>query len=191
MKKKILVAILCVVMMTIGGLATWAYFTDTAGVENTFTVGNVDIMLDEAITDEDGIVQNGRTEEGNEYHLVPAHVYAKDPTVTIFKNSDDCYVYVKLENGLKDIVAETTIEAQMQANGWSLLEDNIYVYNSVVEKSAADQKLPVFENFKIKEEVTNTDIALYKDAKIVVTAYAVQKDTFANAEAAWNATYGK
>ncbi len=92
MKKKTLIAIICVLMLAMGSLATLAYFTDKDKVTNTFTVGKVEINLDEAKVDENGNATNIREEVGNEYHLIPGHVYDKDPTLTVLKDSEECYV---------------------------------------------------------------------------------------------------
>ena len=85
--RKVLLALSCMltlVAVTVG--ATLAYLTDTAEVVNTFTVGNVQIDLNE--TDVDG--KNGTKE--NDYHLVPGATYVKDPTVTVKANSEPAYV---------------------------------------------------------------------------------------------------
>lgn len=92
MKKKILALCLVVALMAtaIAG-ATLAYFSDTTNVvNNTFTVGDVDIKLDEEdITKDD----DSRTEEGNKYeNIYPGQTVTKDPTVTFVKDSRDCYV---------------------------------------------------------------------------------------------------
>ena len=67
MKKKIIAICLCAALLAIaivGG--TLAYFTDTKTAENTFTMGNVRIVLDEADV-------NGGTERvaQNEYEVYP------------------------------------------------------------------------------------------------------------------------
>ena len=70
MKKKILVACLCVALavLTIAG-TTLAYLTATTeSVTNTFTVGNIDITLAETKTD---------------FKMVPGSTIAKDPMVTV------------------------------------------------------------------------------------------------------------
>ena len=47
--KKAIIAALCAVMLVVGSVAgTMAYLTSTDEVVNTFTVGNVQIKLDEA-----------------------------------------------------------------------------------------------------------------------------------------------
>lgn len=101
MKKKIVTLCLSaalVATLLIGG--TLAYFTDsTQVVENTFTVGNVDITLDEAKvefdeTTEEYVAQEDRTEAGVQYkEIFPGAVLPKDPTITV-KNTGNEKAYI-------------------------------------------------------------------------------------------------
>ena len=97
MLRKVLVT-MCSAVLLVGATVgvTVAYLTSTTQVvKNTFTIGNVAITLDEALVDEYGEKQGEeRTEDGNEYRLVPKHTYVKDPTVTVKKDSDEAYVRV-------------------------------------------------------------------------------------------------
>lgn len=184
-KTKALVLSLCAVLLVVTTVfATMAYLTSNDSVENTFTVGNVKITLDEAKVNTDGTVVTGQGAarvKANTYKLIPGHSYTKDPTVHVDSGSEDCWVFVKLENGLKTIIADTTIEAQITANGWTLIDstNNIYAYNNAV---SAGTDIPVFGSFTLKGDA---DVADYTTAKIKVTAYAIQKDGFATAQAAW------
>ena len=95
MKKKILSLTLVVCLLAIAVVGgTLAYFTDTDNeVTNTFTVGNVQIKLDETVVDVYGdATTGGRVEEGNAYKLIPGHTYTKDPMVTVEANSEESYV---------------------------------------------------------------------------------------------------
>lgn len=184
------------VCVTVG--ATVAYLTSTKTVTNTFTVGKVDIVLDEADVKPDGTYETNKDARvtENEYHLVPGHTYIKDPVVHVAANSEDCWLFVKLENDLKDIIDTTTIENQITAKGWTVLDaDNgIYAYNTKVTKSSTIQNFPVFDNFKLKNDADVSGYVTDKTAddpvEIKVTAYAVQADGFTSAQAAWTATYG-
>lgn len=86
------------VCVTVG--ATVAYLTSTDEVNNTFTVGSVDITLDEAAIKQDETTKNWVEDadadrvDGNKYHLLPGITYAKDPTVTVTKGSEKAYVRV-------------------------------------------------------------------------------------------------
>lgn len=86
--KKVLLLVLCAVLLVGASVAgTVAYLTDKEDVTNTFTVGNIDIKLDEANT-----AANDRTEEGNAYHLLPNQTYTKDPTVWVKEGSEEAYI---------------------------------------------------------------------------------------------------
>lgn len=179
--KKILALALCAVLLVCGSvLGTMAYLTSQDAVINTFTVGNVAITLDEAPVDANGDATDGDRVQANEYKLLPGHEYDKDPIIHVDPKSEACWLFVKVENGISAIEAETTIAAQMAANGWTPIEEgsNIYAYKEIV---AGGTDVPVFATFKIKGDAVVAD---YTTAKIVVTAYAVQADGFATAAAA-------
>lgn len=191
MKKtsKALLLLLCAVLLVVGSVAgTLAYLTSYGEVTNTFTVGKVAITLDEAKVDEYGVAEEGadRVQE-NEYKLIPGRTYVKDPIVHVDSKSENCFLYVKVENNIVGIEAETTIAAQLAANGWTAIEEgsNVYYYKDVC---GAGFNIPTFTQFKIREDVS--DLSAYEGLTIVVTAYAVQHDGFANAVAAWEATIG-
>lgn len=97
--KKLLILVSVMTILAVGLFSTLAYLTDQESVTNTFTVGQVDIALDETLVDENGnpVDEDGdgipdKTEEGNDYHLVPGQTYLKDPTVTVAKGSEESYV---------------------------------------------------------------------------------------------------
>ena len=196
-KKKVLMLVLCGVLLVGASiLGTMAYLTSQDQVNNTFTVGDVAITLDESKVNANGEKEGQTRVKQNTYHLMPGHSYTKDPIVHITAGSDKSFVFVKLENGLKDIVADKTIEAQIIANGWEQLKDKQNkdvpgVYYRSVEKSATATDLTVFESFKVKDDVGNTTLKNYANAKITVTAYAVQADGFDNAADAWSSTFGE
>lgn len=189
-KTKALVTALCAVLLVVASvMGTMAYLTSQDTVKNTFTVGNVKITLDEKDVDNDQNTADNVTlptgevrDKANKYHLIPGHTYVKDPTVHVDANSESCWLFVKLENGLKDIVDTKTIEAQMAENGWTVLDaaNNIYAYKDIV---AAGANKVVFESFKLKGDA---EVARYANANITVTAYAVQADGLATAQAAWD-----
>jgi len=91
--KKVLLLVLCAVLLVGASvMGTLAYLTSQDDVVNTFTVGKVEIKLDEAPVDDDGKKTEGARVQSNEYHLQPGLTYDKDPMVTVIKNSEDCYV---------------------------------------------------------------------------------------------------
>lgn len=188
-KTKALVLALCAVLLVVTTVfVTMAFLTSEDSVQNTFTVGEVTISLDELDVDEDDLLTDNKeyTKDGitttrdkaNEYKLIPGKTYTKDPTIHVGAKSEPCYLFVKVENGLENAEADgnTTIAAQMTANGWTALdgETNIYVYNQIVSKNT---DVVVFSSFTIDGE---TVVANFKDAKINVTAYAIQAEGFEN-----------
>ena len=214
--KKIVALLLCaVLLMAASAAGTLAYLTAKDTVTNTFTVGSVSFdsenALDESDVNEYGeqlyVSQVGgepvvkddvnatetlapRVKE-NEYKLIPGHTYTKDPIIHILAGSEDCYLFVKVENGIAAIEdnSTNTIAAQLAANGWvSLVVDgetvaNVYCKVDPVETEAdKNNDIKIFESFKI---ATNADVSTYGNAEIVITAYAVQADGFDSAAAAW------
>ncbi|MGN1413016.1 MAG: SipW-dependent-type signal peptide-containing protein [Anaerovoracaceae bacterium] len=186
-KKTILMLACAVMLVLVSVMGTMAYLTSTDIVTNTFTVGKVAITLDEAKVDTDGIVVTGSGAgrvKANSYKLMPGHEYTKDPTIHVSSDSEESWLFVKVENGISAIEdTASTIAAQMAAKGWTPVngETNVYAYNT---KVTANAEIKVFEKFKIAGDAATSN---YANAQIKVTAYAVQADTFATAEAAWAA----
>ena len=206
MKKfwKALALVGCALLLVVASVAgTYAILTSkTATVSNTFTAGNVSISLKETKVDEYGkpvspaatIVAglDGIT-DGNKYKLIPNHTYKKDPTIVVAEGSEDCYLFVKVENGISEIEAagDTTIAKQLEANGWVALDGVTNVYYKAA-KAAAGDEVAIFTSFTIKQDAV---VSSYTSANINITAYAAQADgfdistnTFAvNAKNAWSA----
>ena len=214
-KHKALLLSMCAVLLVAASVfETIAYLTDTEAVTNTFTVGSVGLSIDEADVKPDGTLDTNDRVPENEYHLLPGHTYIKDPTIYIDADSENCYLFVKVENGIEDIETTAkgkTIVAQMEARGWVVVDGatDIYVlakgegepnFKYTVSKGA---EVEVFAEFTIDgDKVVNVpkgetvpkgklDLTAYAEATVKVTAYAVQADGFDNSLAAWAATFGK
>lgn len=185
MKKALLVVLALVLVAALSVGLTMAYLTSQDSVTNTFTVGNVAITLDETDTDNDDNTSDNVTvgsitrDKANSYKLIPGKEYKKDPTIHVAAGSEECWLFVKVENGLAGAEADgdTTIASQLSDNNWTLVngQTNIYAYNT---KVSAGQDKVVFEKFKL---AGNANVASYGSAKIKVTAYAVQADGFTTA----------
>ena len=196
-KSKALLLTLCAVLLvTASMLGTMAFLTSTDEVKNTFTVGQVKITLDEAKVDENGKPVEGvaRVAE-NSYKLLPGHTYTKDPTIHVDAVSEDSWIFVKVENGIAAFEAATSTEEngyksisdQITANGWTALNGVANVYYKPYTKSDTGSDLIVFSNFKIADTANDVQGWATLNATVNITAYAVQKDGFATAEAAWAA----
>lgn len=209
MKKKILVACLCVALavLTIAG-TTLAYLTANDTVTNTFTVGNVQIKLDEAKANADGsLVPDADRVQANSYKLIPGHTYNKDPMVTVLSGSESSYIKMTVT-----FTKAAELDAIFKPNGAPLTdifdgydsanwiykgnkEDTAnntrtyeFWYKEAVEAPAADVALDaLFDSITVPGTITNAQLATIAGMTITVNAYAIQADGFDTADAAWAA----
>lgn len=88
--KKALAALLAFVMVLFSLVSgTLAYFTDvTEEKENVFTIGKVDISLDEPHWDPDN---------HGAHIIMPSKKIDKDPTITVDSKSQDCWAFLKVD----------------------------------------------------------------------------------------------
>ena len=186
-RTKALLLVMCAVLLVVTTvMATLAFLTSqTEVVKNTFTVGKVEITLDEAKVTEYGVKDGDTRVLENTYKLMPGHTYVKDPTIHVKKGSEACYLFVKITDEIAAIQDVATVVAQLEANGWvSAGVENVYYYNKTVDArdATADIDVKVFQSFKVKGDA---DVAAYNGKTITVQAYAVQADGFTYASDAW------
>ena len=206
-RSKALLLTLCAVVLVIATVfGTMAYLTSTDEVQNTFTVGQVKITLDEAKANPDGsLVANADRVKANSYKLLPGHTYNKDPMVTVLKGSEPSYVKMTVTfskaNELDAIFAPdganlTSIFNGYNATNWigkgntkdAAANTRTYEfwYKETVDAPDADVALDaLFDSITVPGEITNEQLATIEGMTITVNAYAIQADGFANAEAAW------
>ncbi len=189
-KKALLMSVCAVALVVASVMGTMAYLqAETGPITNTMTVGKVAITLDESKVNLDGTVVDGAAPvTQNDYKLVPGQTYTKDPEVHVTAGSENCYLFVEVVNEIAAIEKSgaTTIAEQMAAKGWTKIGDtNVYYHNAVAK---AGDDVPVFDSFTISNDVN--DLQPYDGKTITVKAYAVQAEGFADAVAAWNATFG-
>ena len=198
MKKKIislcLVAALAVV--AIAG-ASLAYFTDKDAKTNTFTLGNVDIELNEEKWEEP-------------IAAVPDVEYAKDPVVTNIGEND---AWIRVDVTLSDAAAFTAAAAKHQITDlatifaghdetkWTLAGTPVYddeantltysyYYNTVLAVDKSTEAL--FTSVTIPAEFDNEDMKeIVADFTIDVTAHAIQTADSYNTVADAFAKYSK
>ena len=208
-KSKVLITALCAVLLvTVSVLGTLAYLTSQDEVVNTFTVGKVNISLDETAVNADGteIAGADRVKENN-YHLIPGQTYIKDPTLTVKAKSEDSYVRMLLTLNCADEFDAiytpdkadlTTIFNGYDATNWiyeTVTRDTAkntityeFRYKEVVAKSATDTKLDaLFDSITVPSAFDSKDMKSIADLKITVVGHAIQATGFANAESAWTA----
>lgn len=201
-RSKALLLILCAMLLLIASaLGTVAYLTVQDTVTNTFSVGKVDATLIEGSAGKRSMRarSTGAPVDENDHILMPGHTYTKDHTIHVDAVSEDSYIFVKVENGIVSYEAASsaeeggyrTIADQITDNGWTALESAADVYYREYTKSSTGSDFAVFDTFKIADNANDAESWGGCDAQVAVTAYAVQKDGFDTASAAWMATFGK
>lgn len=201
-RSKALLLILCAMLLLVASaLGTVAYLTVQDTVTNTFSVGKVDATLIEGSAGKRSMRarSTGAPVDENDHILMPGHTYTKDHTIHVDAVSEDSYIFVKVENGIASYEAASsaeeggyrTIADQITANGWTALESAADVYYREYVKSSTGSDFAVFDTFKIADNANDAESWGSCDAQVVVTAYAVQKEGFDTASAAWMATFGK
>ena len=201
--KTIFVAIsLSVIILSIvSGSIAWLV-ASTDPVKNTFTYGDINITLDEAKLDINGntVDENNdgtpdRTTKGNEYKIIPGNSVTKDPKVTVKANSEDAWLFVKLDKSSNfdqfmeyEVILDDPNTTDI-VEGWTKLEDGVYYM--AVNKSASDAEYFVIKDntVKIKNSVTKemlnnldknadgTDKTEKEYPTLTLTAYAIQRDS--------------
>lgn len=207
-RSKALLLTLCAVLLVAATIfGTMAYLTSTDTVTNTFTVGKVNIKLDEAKANPDGtLVEGAERVKANEYKLLPGHTYNKDPMVTVLSGSESSYVKMTVTfskaNELDAIFAPDGANLTSIFNGYDAANwiakgntkgaDNTrtyeFWYKEAVAAPTADVALDaLFDSITVPGEITNEQLATIEGMTITVNAYAIQADGFADAAAAWAA----
>lgn len=207
---KILLTVICAVLLvTASVVGVLAYLIDTDEVVNTFTVGDVQIELDEADVNPDGTVIEGadRVKE-NEYHLIPGCTYVKDPTMTVKAESEKAYVRmivtITKAAELKAIFGDDFLP-ENYVEGWdkevwvpvSMTEDTDnnafeieFRYHEIVDASEATDDLvlePLFEKFTLPGAVNGEQLKTIADMQIRAEGHAIQAVALETADDAWAA----
>ena len=205
-KKWMSIMILSLVAVFAAGV-TLAYFTDTSGpVTNTFTMGNVEILLDEADVDAVADDFGGFTWEANEEadrvygntytNIYPGAFLPKDPTVTnIGDNPAFVRVMITVENfGSEEVPANVDPSSLWLATlgtGWELdpvaSGAGIYVYNYTEVLAPLDLTTPVFTSLTIPTSFNSVQMASIGDFNLVIEAHGIQAQGFNSVAAAFAA----
>ncbi|MBR4693590.1 MAG: SipW-dependent-type signal peptide-containing protein [Bacilli bacterium] len=183
-KKTIIAALVLLLLLAIGGVM--AYFTDSDAEENVFTIGKVDIELSEPTW-----VSTGAAKAES---MMPGDVIEKDPTVTVAADSEDAWVFVKVE---VPCLGETELFTYSVNSGWTAIRETactdgkavkVYGHTDSMTKNATATLFSTvtFANLTDAQfaELTDADATTTaKDLKMPVKAFAVQKDNVAGATA--------
>lgn len=191
----LIMALALVLVGVIGTTLAWL-IDETDPVKNVFTVGKVDITLEETDPEGDDPLNN-------EYTMVPGTDIEKDPLITVKANSENCWLFVKIDESanLDDFITYDVIlddSSTTAVEGWTALDGVDGVYYMEVTKSASDQEYGVLvgDKVKVNEDVTTQDLEALDATtypSLTFTAYAVQRGENAainTAAAAWQLAVG-
>lgn len=190
-KKMIVAAAACAMIgvMAIGG--TMAYLTDAETATNTFTIGKVQIDLEEP-----NYPGNDSAEVKN---LVPNQKVKKDPQIENTGNND-AIVFLKVEiptanvvvaadDGTKQAAAKTELFKLLglDTKNWTEISKDdtsatntvyVYAYNKALAKNAKTEAL--FNSVQLQNVIEGQVDAATENIK--VTAYAIQSTEVMNGE---------
>lgn len=179
MKKKIMTIIMAAVLIigcSVG--VTLAWLKDSSGpITNTFTLGKVEIELEETTGGNDKV-----------YKMVPGAEIQKDPIVTVETGSEDCWLFVKVEESqdLKQFIDYSI------ASGWNGLTGTSGVYYRKVLANDTEHSFNILDGNKVlvldtvtKEMMSELDGNSIPS--LTFTAYAIQLSGFEdNPAGAWD-----
>ena len=178
----LVLALVLVAALAVGG--TLAYFTDSDDASNTFTMGKVDINLQES---------NGPDAEGNETwvedglsytEVLPGDTQVKKARVTVAGDSADCYVMVNVaittestqltEQNIADLY--TAIRNEIDTTKWTVTVNADKTLQCVYKEVAhANDVLSLFNQITIPGESFKNNTA-NQSFNIVLNAYAIQSE---------------
>lgn len=185
--KKFLALLISVALVAaISMMPTLSWLSDKSEkVVNTFAGGAISIILDEAPVDAYGQEIEGDRVTSNSYKYVAGVTLDKDPTPTVLKGSDSCYVFICIENELNDLFT-----MNIDTESWKQVAksdgDTLYIYANSVDASQSPQDIvlnPIFTQVKVSEDLTQQDIQSLGERTLNATAYAVQTAELTSAEA--------
>lgn len=168
-------ALVLVIGCAVGGTAAWLA-TKSDSIVSTFTYGDINIALTET------------TPEKEPAKIIPGVDIEKALKVTVKANSEDCWLFVKVEEEGTFVANKVTYSI---ADGWTKGDGtNIpaNVYYRAVDAVTNDTDFAVLKDDKIyvSEELSKSDIqSITVQPTLTFTAYAVQKDGIDDAATAW------
>lgn len=210
-KKRFVAILLCVTLVALAAIgATFAYLTDTKSVNNTFTMGNVAIKLDETNVND----PTGARVTSNAYNVYPGAVVKKDPvvhntgknaayiraTVNVSDWMNLCAAYYpdfKYTFGQEGYKAALNLLVGELGEGWSVVGveagdtftigqfDAKFILKYDGKLAAGADTTAMFQTVTIPAGIDNANADSFKEVKVV--AQAIQADGFDTWEAAFAA----
>lgn len=177
-----LLAMVLILGCVVGGTVAWL-IASTEDVVNTFTYGDINLKLEETDTELD----DDEDPNTNDYEMLPGESITKDPKVTVLKESEASWLFVKL---VESDNFGNFMEYEMAVDGegnplWTALNgaEGVYFRQVTAEEVAeADKAFWVLKDntVNVKGEVTKEMLNALDESgaenypTLTVTAYAVQ-----------------
>lgn len=179
MKKTLLTIVLTVLICcTVMGTTFALLMQKTGTIENTFTVGNINIELTETT--------------GSEYKLIPGTTLSKNPTVTVEAGSEACWLFVVVKaTDIPGFMTYSVDSTWTVYTGATIADSKIYYRSVSAENAKTGISYPVLTDNQVvvDKDVTKAQIDEYgaKTPELTFTALAVQADNVTTVDAAWTA----
>lgn len=163
-------AVCLTIFSVIGGSIAWL-MASTDPIVNVFTYGEIRITLTETKGEE--------LSDGRYFKMTPGKVIEKDPKVAVLENSEDCWLFIKIDKSTnKPLDDYITYEI---ADGWTAMPNVSGVYYREVDSSTQTVSFSVLKNDRVtaKGTLTQQDLETLNASnypKMTLTAYAVQRD---------------
>ena len=184
-----MLALVLVIGCAVGGTVAWLV-SSTDPVVNTFTYGDINITLEETKPD------------NKQAKIIPGVNIDKNPKVTVKKDSEACWLFVKVEEENWPTFMESDGTRKVKygiADGWTKLTgvdsvDNVYYREVSADDAKTGKDFYVLKGddthpngvVTVSENLTKEDIKdITTQPTLTFTAYAVQKDGIADADTAW------
>lgn len=183
MKKQTIALVLAVALVigcSMGGTMAWLT-SKTPGVQNIFTTSDIDITLTETGEDQDTSTDG----EQRNYKMIPGWTIDKDPAVTVKAGSEDCWVFIKV-NESETPALDDYIEYEIDTNNWKPLVDingnkvaDVYVQTMPSKDIEADRTIKILQDNQVtvKDKVTKemmNALTAENYPTLTFTAYATQ-----------------
>lgn len=168
MKKKGLALVLALTLLVVGVVAgTLAWLTAKSDtVTNTFTTSDITVKLEET----KGTSATG----GKEFKMIPGYTISKDPKATVLTGSEECYLFVKLDESTN---FKNYMTYEMD-EGWTVVPGKTNVYFRKVLTANIGKPYSVLKGDQVTVKGTVTkemmETAEQDKPTLKITAYASQ-----------------
>lgn len=160
--KSLALVLACVLLVggVIGGTLAWLT-AKTNEVTNVFTTSDIDITLQEHKydPDKDELTNTETTTGVDNYKMIPGWTIPKDPWVTVKGGSEDCWVFIKVEEKGGNVTVDgktysfdNFIGYEIDTANWTPLTDDqgnavagVYVTSGPVNEVTKDRNIKILD----------------------------------------------